>query len=125
MNSRKWVSFLALLAALGGASLALAHTEVEKSVPADKSKVSAMQKLELHFKDTVQFTALTLQRGAQAASPVNPLPTHWASSFVIPVPALPAGEYVLEWKVATDDGHDAAGRIRFTVTATDSHAGHH
>jgi methionine-rich copper-binding protein CopC len=47
-----------------------------------------------------------------------------ASGFTLPVTGLAAGDYVVTWSVAVDDGHVSTGKIRFTV-APAQRAGQH
>jgi methionine-rich copper-binding protein CopC len=94
---------------------ALAHAHLEKSAPADKSRVEKVEKLELTFTEEVQLTAVTLQRAGAAARPISPLPVESASGFTLPVQGLAAGDYTVTWSVATDDGHVATGKVRFTL----------
>ncbi len=113
-TERMWPLLAALLMAVS--TVAGAHAHLEMSKPADKSRVAAPKQIELTFSEAVQLTALTLQHGGKPAQPIESLSTESASGFVIPVQTLQPGEYVLTWTVATDDGHAATGKLRFTVT---------
>lgn len=97
------------------ATAASAHTRLVKSSPADQAQVTSPQRIELQFSDIVQLKSLSLQQGSAKARPLPGLPEAWADSFALPLETLPAGNYVLRWSVATDDGHVAEGQVRFTV----------
>ena len=108
------VAFTAM-ALLSIAAQVPAHTDLLQSTPADKSKVAAVEKIELKFLDEVQLTALTLQQGEGQARQVTPLPETWGTEFTIPAKATAAGDYVVSWSAKTDDGHVASGKFRFTL----------
>jgi hypothetical protein len=71
--------------------------------------------IELHFSEAAKLTALTLQKGKEAEQPIKPLPAKAAADVSVPVPALAAGDYVVSWRVAGDDGHVMSGKFGFTV----------
>ena len=107
------IALSALLTAI--AVTAQAHTHLERSTPADKSRVKAPAAIELHFSEAAKLTALALKKGTDAAQPIKPLPTGMLADFSIPVPALAAGDYVVSWRVLSDDGHVMSGKFGFTV----------
>lgn len=106
---------LALSLLMTVAVTAQAHTHLASSVPADKSRVKAPAAIELHFSDAAKLTALTLQKGNEAAQPVKSLPTAAAADLSVPMPALTPGDYTVNWRVAGDDGHVMSGKFGFTV----------
>lgn len=122
MNSGKLKTFLTTILLMAVSATAAAHAELRQSAPQDKARVAKVEKIELSFSDTLQLTALTLQRGSDTARKIEPLPAEWASDFSIPVPALAAGDYVVTWSASTDDGHTATGKFRFTVTPAQEHS---
>lgn len=97
------------------AATAQAHTHLESSVPADKSRVQAPAAIELHFSEAAKLTALTLQKGKEAEQSIKPLPAKAAADVSVPVPTLAPGDYVVSWRVAGDDGHVMTGKFGFTV----------
>jgi methionine-rich copper-binding protein CopC len=111
--SIRTITLSLLMAAVAAA--AQAHAHLQGSVPADKSRVKAPAAIELHFSEAAKLTALTLQKGAEAAQPVKPLPTKAAADLSVAVPALAPGDYVASWRVASDDGHVMSGKFGFTV----------
>ena len=106
---------LVMLSLLGAAAVAHAHAHLVESVPADKSRVAAPAAVQLKFNEAVKLTALTLQQGKEAAKPLAPLPARASATMSVPLPALAAGDYVVEWRVAGDDGHIMSGKLNFTV----------
>lgn len=96
------------------ASATLAHTHLQASAPADKSKVAAPQAIELHFSEAARLTALTLQQGGGEAKPLM-LPAKAAKDITVPVGTLAPGEYTVNWRVASTDGHVMNGTFGFTV----------
>jgi methionine-rich copper-binding protein CopC len=94
---------------------AQAHTHLEGSVPADKSRVKAPAAIELHFSEAAKLTALKLQKGKEAEQPIKALPAKAAANVSVPVPALSEGDYVVSWRVVGDDGHVMSGKFAFTV----------
>jgi len=94
---------------------AQAHTHLEGSVPADKSRVAAPAAIELHFSGAARVTALTLQKGSEEPVALKSLPTKAAADVSVPVSRLAAGDYVVNWRVVGDDGHVMSGKFGFTV----------
>jgi copper resistance protein C len=95
-------------------TVAQAHTHLESSVPADKSKVAAPTEIVLNFNEAARVTAMTLQQGTSPAKAL-PLPAKAAQHVVVPVTGLAAGEYTVTWRVAGEDGHIMSGKFAFTV----------
>jgi methionine-rich copper-binding protein CopC len=114
MNTRKLL--LPLLLVVSAA--VSAHAKLESSNPADKSRVTAPKQLVLEFDDPVVITSLTLQAGTEAAKPIKYTPSPvTVQGFTIPMPTLAPGDYVIAWKVESDDLHTSSGAIHFTVIA--------
>lgn len=96
------------------ATAAAAHTHLQSTVPADKSRVPAAPAIELHFSEAARLTSLTLQHGKGEARPLA-VPAKAASSVSVPVPALAPGSYTVSWRVAGADGHVVSGAFAFTI----------
>ncbi len=105
---------LALL--LAASTTVSAHARLTASSPVDKSHVAAPDKIALTFTDSVVLTALTLQHGKEAAKPLA-LPPQADFGFNIPLPALAPGDYVVSWRVVSDETHVSSGTFKFTVDA--------
>jgi copper resistance protein C len=97
------------------AGAAQAHTHLQSSVPADKSKIAAPTAIELHFSEAARLTSLSLRQGTAAAKNLAPLPTRAAKDVSVPVTGLTAGDYTVNWRVAGEDGHVMSGSFAFTV----------
>lgn len=96
-----------------------AHTHLQKSMPADKSVVTAAPSVVvLTFSEAANVTALTLQKGTDKAQPLGPLPEKAAKEVTVALPALIPGEYVVNWRVAGKDSHVMSGRFAFTLAAS-------
>lgn len=94
---------------------AQAHVHLAKSTPANNSRGKAPASIELTFSEAAYLTSVTLQKGEEAAKPLK-LPTGGAAiAASVALPPLAAGDYLVVWRVESDDGHSTTGRIRFTV----------
>ena len=115
----KTLRLMLTVACMSLGALAMAHTHLEKSVPADGSSLrEAPPKFVLTFAKPARLTALSLQKDAEPARKLTPLPPAASSEISIPAPPLTAGHYTLSWRAMSDDGHVMPGKITFTITAT-------
>jgi methionine-rich copper-binding protein CopC len=97
-------------------ALTYAHTHLVKAVPPDGSTVSAPPaKFVLTFTEPARLTALSLQKDAEPAKKLGPLPEARAAEISIPAPQMAAGKYILSWRAVGDDGHVVPGKVTFTV----------
>jgi methionine-rich copper-binding protein CopC len=104
------------LVLIGWSALALAHAHLVKAVPADGSTVkSSPPKFVLTFNEPAKLTVVSLQKDAEPATKIGPLPTTASAEISIPAPQLAAGKYVLSWRAVGDDGHVMPGKVSFTV----------
>ena len=112
-----FTALVAVLTVLGWSSDAFAHTHLEKSVPANGSVLSITpENFVLTFAEPARLTALSLQKGSETPRKLAPLPEAAAKEISIPAPRLMPGQYVLSWRVVSDDGHVMPGKLSFTVT---------
>jgi methionine-rich copper-binding protein CopC len=107
---------ICMVAALALPLAAHGHAKLLRTTPAANAEVSAPKTLTLAFNEAVRLGVLklssggkdiplTLDRGAPAAAQVS-----------VPLPALGAGTYQVEWSALTvDDGHVVKGTFSFTV----------
>ena len=96
--------------------VALAHTHLEKSIPAANSAGPAPKQIDLEFSEAAQLTALVLQQdGKKGEQKIGPLPAKAQTHIQIPAPMLSAGKYALKWRALSDDGHVMSGTVHFTV----------
>src|SRR2546430_4348193 len=101
---------------IGWSALAWGHAHLVKAAPADGSTVAAApSKFVLPFNEPAKLTVVSLQKDAEPAKKIGPLPTTAAAEISIPAPQLTAGKYVLTWRAVGDDGHVMPGKLSFTV----------
>jgi copper transport protein len=94
---------------VGTTAFAFAHAKLLKSDPVEGSTVKAAPtRFVLTFGEPAKLTRLTLQKGAEPARKIGPLPT----------PKLEPGKYVLAWRAVGNDSHVVPGKLTFTVGAT-------
>ena len=116
-----WVLAVSVLLAFSG--VAFGHAHVQKSEPNNNSTISqAPKNFLLEFNEPVQLTVLTLNKGEAKLQDLGPLPSAAAKAVTVPMPAIEAGSYIVNWRGAGDDGHMVSGKVMFTVTATASKA---
>jgi copper resistance protein C len=96
-------------------ALAWGHAHLVKSVPVDGSTGAAPQKFVLTFAESTKLTALSVQKDAEPAQKIAPLPTAAAAEITVSAPPLSPGKYVLAWRAVGDDGHIMPGKVTFTV----------
>ena len=104
------------IALLSCSALTFAHTHLVKAVPADGSTVTGSPpQFVLTFAEPARLTALSLQKDAEPAHKLGPLPDKPSAEISIPAPKLAAGKYVLSWRAVSGDGHVMPGKVSFTV----------
>jgi methionine-rich copper-binding protein CopC len=111
-------SVLAVLFAGALSSLALAHTHLEKTEPADGAVLKAAPShVELWFNEKPDLTVSKIAvAGPSGAVEVGPTHSISDKSIVADVRSrLSDGEYVVKWQAAGDDGHVSKGEFKFSV----------
>ena len=124
------VSVVLLLAFLGcvAAPAAHAHARTVRTEPAKDTEVAtAPEHIQLWFNELLEdgFNVITVFPAAEIAKKkrteftkekphVNPKDR---TNLSVKLKPLPAGEYIVEWRVLSRDGHSAPGRITFKVLA--------
>lgn len=105
-----------------------AHAQLVRSNPADHSAVKSPKRIDVWFTELLEkgFNTMAVYPAAvvpgkatknlaRAAAVVDPKDlTHLS----IELPSLSPGDYVVEWRVLSRDGHSAPGRIHFRVVGT-------
>ncbi|MFC3226560.1 copper resistance protein CopC [Marinibaculum pumilum] len=108
-----------LAAAIGlfATAPAFAHARLTSSDPADGAKLSAAPtSARLSFSETVLVTDVSL-----AGAAGREVETHRESAMrpaaqsEVTFDALPPGDYRLQWRAQSADGHPMSGSIGFTV----------
>lgn len=117
----KKLTFIAAVFALTS-SIAFAHSELKMSMPSDKAVLdSAPKEIMLHFSEPVRLTELKIEKQGSKEQNLN-VPKDASAAFSVPAPTLEAGDYVVNWRALSDDGHVMKGQFAFGVQA--AHAAH-
>jgi methionine-rich copper-binding protein CopC len=115
----KFARIACALLLVGASAFAFAHAKLLKSDPVEGATVKAAPtQFVLTFGEPAKLTTLTLQKGAEPAQKIGPLPTEAAAKISVPAPKLEPGKYVLAWRAVGDDGHVVPGKLTFTVGTT-------
>jgi len=109
---------------------AQAHARLERSTPKDKAKLTeAPKQIELWFSELLdsnpKFNTIEVYSSAEVKNKTH---TNLADGdskvdakdkthLTINVKALPPGDYTVDWRVLSQDGHSAPGRFTFKVLA--------
>ena len=108
--------FFAFLVVLGSYAAAFAHSKSVATTPADASRVTAVDQIEIRFDDPMRVTAVSLV-GPNGDTPLERQtgldPT---TEFVAtPEDTLQPGHYEVEWRGLSGDGHPMEGSFSFEV----------
>lgn len=105
---------------------ALAHAALESSVPAPGDTVAVQPALlRLVFSEPIgdEFAVITLTSGSGPVTRLKPRsdPLN-AYSLIADLPVLPAGGYLVSWRIVSADGHPVAGFFQFySAPGVDGH----
>ena len=113
---------------LTGPRAALAHARLVRSTPANQARLAAPpERVELWFSELLEdgFNSVEVVRAAEVTTKPRTSLARGAPTvdrddrtrMTIPVQELGPGDYVVEWRVLSRDGHSAAGRFTFRVQA--------
>lgn len=113
---KKLVPIAALLALT---QVALAHTRLAESVPADTDTLDrAPTEIVLVFSDPVRLTALALEQADGTQHALAPLPKAPSERFAVPAPEpLGPGAYTVTWRALAADTHVMSGEFGFSIDA--------
>jgi copper resistance protein C len=120
---------LTLLSAFACAPDGLAHARMIRSIPQKNAELSGIPKqIELWFNELLDdgfnsvevFTAaeLTSEHHTNLASEKAVVDPKDRTHLTVKLGPLSPGEYVVQWRVLSRDGHTAPGRLTFSVTGT-------
>jgi methionine-rich copper-binding protein CopC len=107
------------LAGLLAAGPCLAHAKLQSSTPANHAQLTAAPtSLTLKFSEAAQLAVLKLiNDGKELSIPLDKT-AKASQTFTLPLPALTAGKYVVQWSaVAADDGHVTKGSFDFSISS--------
>jgi methionine-rich copper-binding protein CopC len=122
------IAFLVLILALTCAPGAWAHARLLRSEPKAGTELTAAPKqIELWFNELLEdgFNTVTVipaadiiaEKKANFAKDKPVVDPRDHTHLIIKLQPLPPGEYILEWRVLSRDGHSAPGRATFRVRA--------
>jgi len=115
------------LAVLGHAPAVWAHARMVRAVPENKAQLArSPEQVDLWFNELLDESFNTVEvypsnqvdvqpRADLVAGPAQ-LDAKDRTHITVRLQPLPPGEYVVEWRVLSRDGHSAPGRLRFRVT---------
>lgn len=115
--------FAAMLTALMlGAAPAVAHVVIESSNIEAGGVYDAIPEnpipeyLEIAFNGDVGLAELSLKTaGGETINLDYVRPKEFQAEYVIPLPSLAIGAYVVHWRALAKDGHAMRGKIEFSV----------
>ncbi len=113
------VAVLLVVAGFGAATTAAAHSQLDRSNPADGARVAALPE---QIKLTFNLNVLGLGAAVQVTGPEGNIadgrPTVVDKQLRQAVrPGSVAGDYTVLWRVTSADGHPISGRFTFSVAA--------
>lgn len=111
-----------LAAMMFAAAPAAAHVVIKSSnieqggIYDAKSGNPIPKNLEIAFNADVGLAALRLETAAGDEIELDYVkPKDFQAAFVIPLPFLAIGDYVIHWRALAKDGHAMSGEINFSV----------
>ncbi|WP_312782191.1 copper homeostasis periplasmic binding protein CopC [Brevundimonas sp.] len=108
----------AVAAALMLPSVAAAHARLVSSTPAAGSTVASPRAISLTFSEKMApaFSTFEVVNAAGVKTPVRTTVSEDGKTLSAPVARpLAAGAYVINWRLASSDGHRMTGSVPFTV----------
>jgi methionine-rich copper-binding protein CopC len=120
MSIKRWKALPALAAGL--ILTGMVHNHLVKSVPnSGETLTAAPREIKLWFaeKPEVAFTSVTLMKGdSTRIATIRATGTDDSMAVAIPLDKtpLPAGDYLVGWRTASDDGHAVRGVFRFSIS---------
>ncbi|SFJ41501.1 copper resistance CopC family protein [Jannaschia pohangensis] len=107
---------VAALAVLTLATGAQAHSALDSSEPADAATVAVVDTIALRFKDALRVTSITMTGPDGEVALTREAGFDPATDFDgVPPADLPNGDYTVEWRGLSADGHAMQGTFGFTL----------
>ncbi len=109
---------VAVAAALMLPSVAAAHARLFSSTPVAGSSVASPRVLSLTFSEKMApaFSTFEVVNAAGVKTPVRTTVSEDGKTLSAPLARpLAAGAYVINWRLASSDGHRMIGAVPFTV----------
>lgn len=95
---------------------ALAHSPLERTMPENGAQLAhAPTELVLNFKRKLRLTRVSWSTKDSVGQIDISNHKDFATDFGIALEPLPAGQYEIEWRGLSDDGHAQRGRFSFTI----------
>ncbi|SDZ52557.1 hypothetical protein SAMN05444004_11921 [Jannaschia faecimaris] len=108
-----------ILAGLMMATLAtgaLAHSKAEDTTPVHESTATTVEAIEMRFDDPMRVTAITLTGPEGDVEIERETGMDAVTEFrALPSVDLPEGNYTVDWRGLSLDGHPMQGTFGFTV----------
>lgn len=118
MSLFRLLPIAAVAAALMSPAAAAAHARLVSSTPAAGSTVASPRAISLTFSEKMApaFSTFELVNAAGVKTPVRTTVSEDGKTLSAPVARpLAAGVYVVNWRLASSDGHRMTGSVPFTV----------
>ena len=110
-------TILAFATMLAIATSALAHSKQEMTVPADGTTVAELSELVLRFDQPMRVTNIVLSSTERQIELSSEMGTDAVTEYVaIPKDDIVPGDYEVEWRGLSADGHPMQGGYVFTVS---------
>ncbi|MER0239091.1 copper resistance protein CopC [Fulvimarina sp. MAC8] len=101
---------------LVSASAVLAHSKSE-TMPADGETVASLETISMEFDKPMRVTAFTLSKSGETLATDSEQGTDMVSQYqAMPESALAPGDYLVEWRGLSQDGHPMQGEFSFTIS---------
>nr|WP_062341879.1 copper resistance protein CopC [Herbidospora sakaeratensis] len=121
MLFRKTAALILVAAAtLWPASAAQAHDVLKSSNPKENAKVESLTEVVLEFSNAVRFPKVVVN-GPDEKNYASGEAERDGHKVIQAVSGpLPAGKYVIAYRIVSSDGHPRTGEVPFTVTAPET-----
>ena len=97
-------------------ALAFGHASKTETTPADGATLtSPPAAIEMTFDTPVRVTLVRLMNGAGESYEVDYTRGQPGTAFTATPGDLPPGDYTVEWRGLSDDGHPTSGSFSFTI----------
>lgn len=117
---KMFAAMAALFLMLSTASAVSAHAHMKSTQPANDAVVTAPTHIRLEFSEGLElaFSGIKITGPAKAAVATGAASHGEAGDSVLDVPvagAMAPGQYTVEWRILSKDGHKTKGTFSFTV----------
>ena len=106
----------AALMALLTSTSAVAHSKSEATTPADGDSVEAVEAIEMRFDAPMRIIKVTLTSDGEELEVERETGMEPVTEFrAVPASDLAPGDYEVDWRGMSSDGHPMQGTFGFTV----------